>query len=594
MAKKPDATIKARILKASTAEDSVVSKLNSALQKSKSINGLIDPGIDPGNLAKLEELSSMLTQHVEALTTNVDQFGFKYEPAVKFDAPDIQDQVKEAIYCERIALAEETNTDITQVAEPTDAEVEAKLNELQWLSKVELNKLKSFFAVCYPDGSFIDLRSKTTKNKEMTGNAYWEVLRDQKGRIARLVLAPCTYMRLAPVDGDATEIQERVPTSEMSWKLVKQKYFFRRYAEVTYDLKNVKSWFKEFGDPRVVSQKTGKYYADLAALENDKDKKPGDQPATEIIHFKLYSSASEPYGIPRWIGNLPAILGSRELDEVNLGYFENKTVPPLALLVAGGRLSKGVVPRIEEFIEQNLKGKKNYHKILILEAEGQKSTGQTNAVVPTVKFVPLREAQQQDALFQQYDDANWQKVGSSFRLPRILVGRDRQINRSTSESSLRFAEEQVFEPLRNTFDELMNRKILSALGITFWKFRTNTPITRDPLTLSKIIKEQCEAGNLTPNDGRALLHDVFNKDLPQLTALWTEQPLKLSVAEARKQGSGYDDEAQAADSAAAADLQELNSDTTAESGAEDRNASATISKEGRSGLREIGEYNERD
>ncbi len=595
MAKKDTSFTRATIVKASSAEDSVVNKLNSALQKSKTIQGLIDPPYDSKTLARLEEQSSILAQHVEAITTNVDQFGWKYEPAVKFDAPDIEDKVKEAIYCERIADAEEKGQDLKAVPVPTDEEVNARLEELSWLSKVELNKLKAFFAVCYPDGSFIDLRSKTTKNKEMTGNAFWEVLRNKGGQVSRLVLAPCTHMRLAPVDGESTEIKERVPTSEMSWKFVPQNYFFRKFAEIGLDNK-VKVWFKEFNDPRIVSRLTGKYYADKAAFDADIQKPKGDQPATEIIHFKLYSSASDPYGSPRWIGNLPAVLGSRELDEVNLGYFENKTVPPLALLVAGGRLSKGVVPRIEEFIEQNIKGKKNYHKILILEAEGQKSVGQTNALVPTVKFVPLRESQQQDALFQQYDEANWSKVGSSFRLPRILVGRDRQINRSTSESSLRFAEEQVFEPLRNTFDELINRKILSALNITFWRFRTNTPVTRDPITLSAIIKEQCDAGTLTPADARALSRDIFNVDLPQIDALWTKQPLKLSVAEARKQGSAYDDESQA-EAGAAATLDELNTDTTAEAGAEDQNtapASAAVKKNGFGELREVGEYGGRE
>jgi hypothetical protein len=54
----------------------------------------------------------------------------------------------------------------------------------------------------------------------------------------------------------------------------------------------------------------------------------------------------------------------------NFLYFENKSVPPMALLVSGGRISEASVPRIERFIEENLKGKANFHKILILEADG--------------------------------------------------------------------------------------------------------------------------------------------------------------------------------------------------------------------------------
>ena len=60
---------------------------------------------------------------------------------------------------------------------------------------------------------------------------------------------------------------------------------------------------------------------------------PEDGPATELLHFALHSPRS-PYGVPRWIGNLLSVLGSRQMEEVNYLYFSNKSVPPLALLAA--------------------------------------------------------------------------------------------------------------------------------------------------------------------------------------------------------------------------------------------------------------------
>ena len=70
------------------------------------------------------------------------------------------------------------------------------------------------------------------------------------------------------------------------------------------------------------------------------------------------------------------------------------TPPFVALLVSGGRLSEKSVPRIERFIEENLKGKKNFHKILVIEAEGSGSTKESKA---KVEMKPLTDAQQQDA-----------------------------------------------------------------------------------------------------------------------------------------------------------------------------------------------------
>src|SRR5688572_32302099 len=46
--------------------------------------------------------------------------------------------------------------------------------------------------------------------------------------------------------------------------------------------------------------------ANEAELAADAD----DGPATEIIHFAIPSSRS-PYGVPRWIGSLLSVLGSR-------------------------------------------------------------------------------------------------------------------------------------------------------------------------------------------------------------------------------------------------------------------------------------------
>jgi PBSX family phage portal protein len=532
MTKTKQTVIKATVTDAPGAE-SAIGALNHSLQNVESIQGLLDPPYDLKKLSLIYEMSGILQQHIESITTNVDLFGWRYEPAVKFDDTDILKNISEAIYCERIHAAEKSGTAPESVELPTTEEVTARLTQLESLSKVELNRLKIFFSTCYPDGSFIDLRSKTRKNLEITGNCFWEILRDGTGRVSKIVLAPVSYMRLMPLDKSPTEVTERVPISDLAWEPTKQAKYFRRFAEVGNDQKKVKAYFKEYGDPRVVSRLTGKYFDTVQELEKDKNFKDGDGAATEILHLKIYSAQSDPYGVPRWIGNLPAVLGSRELDEVNLGYFENKTVPPLALLVAGGRLAKGVVPRIEEFIEQNLKGRKNFHKILILEAEGQKNAQGMN-VIPTVKFVPLREAQQQDGLFQRYDEANWQKIGSSFRLPRILVGRDETINRATAEASLTFAEAQVFEPMRNFFDELINRKVVADLSVTFWKFRSNTPTTRDPTALSDIIKKLSDCGTLTPAEGRIIATDVFNRELPRIDAQWTKQPFRLTIAEARK------------------------------------------------------------
>jgi capsid portal protein len=222
------------------------------------------------------------------------------------------------------------------------------------------------------------------------------------------------------------------------------------------------------------------------------------------------------------------------MEEVNYLYFENKSVPPLALLVSGGRLSEASVPRIERFIEENIKGKNNFHKILILEAEGSGTTGgdQTRA---KVELKPLTDAQQQDALFQLYDERNIDKVGAAFRMPRLLRGESKDFNKSVADAQLRFAEDQVFQPERDEFDYLMNRRLLADMGIRFWRFRSQTPVTRDPERMTDMVEKLVRVGVLIPEEGRMLAADIFNRELRHISDDWVKRPVTLTLAGVQNQ-----------------------------------------------------------
>lgn len=294
----------------------------------------------------------------------------------------------------------------------------------------------------------------------------------------------------------------------------------RRYVQIQG---TDRVFFKSFGDPRVVSRCTGQVFDSAEAIiEAD----VSDGAATELIHFAIHSPRS-PYGVPRWVGALLSVLGSRQMEEVNFLYFENKSVPPLALLVSGGRLSEASVPRIERFIEENLKGKANFHKVLILEAEGSGASDQARA---KIELRPLTDAQQQDALFQVYDERNIDKVGGTFRLPKLLRGESKDFNRATAESALRFAEDQVFQPERDEFDFLMNRRLLADMGIRFWRFRSQTPVTRDPERMTEMVEKLVRVGVLTPEEGRALAGDIFNREFRKIGDDWTKRPITLTLA----------------------------------------------------------------
>ncbi len=483
--------------------------------------GALEPPYDPEALCLLFEHSNSLRQNVDAYATNIDGFGHRLEPAIDFDADDADRRVGECIYLERLAARDRGELPPDAELEPTPDEIGERRSELVQLARTERARLASFFEFCSFDHSFVELRRRTRQDLEVTGNAYWEVLRNASGEVARLVYVPSYTMRLLPLDAKPVPVEESVRISPVTVERVTTRQRMRRFLQVQY---TQRTFFKAFGDPRFVSRTTGEAFSTLDEL---RARDPADGPATEILHFAIPSPRS-PYGIPRWVGGLLAVMGSRSMEEVNYLYFENKSVPPLALLVSGGKLSEASVPRIERFIEENLKGKNNFHKVLILEAEG--ATNANDAARARIELRPLTDAQQHDALFQSYDERNIDKVGSAFRLPRLLRGDSRDFNRAVADAQLRFAEDQVFQPERDEFDFIVNRKLLADMGIRFWRFRSQTPVTRDPERMTNMVEKLVRVGVLTPEEGRALASDIFNREFAKLSADWTKRPITLTLA----------------------------------------------------------------
>jgi PBSX family phage portal protein len=487
------------------------------------VSGALEPPYDPEALCLLFEHSNSLRQNVDAYATNIDGFGHRLDPAIEFDADDVDRRVGECIYLERLAARERGDFGVDVELEPTPDEIKTRRLELVQLARAERARLMGFFESCSFEHSFVELRRRTRQDLEVTGNAYWEVIRNARGEVARLFYVPSYTMRLLPLDPKPVDVPETIRVSPVAIERVSTRQRMRRFLQIQYAQR---TYFKAFGDPRVVSRTTGE---EFASIEELRVARPSDGAATEIMHFAIPSPRS-PYGIPRWIGALLAVLGSRQMEEVNYAYFSNKSVPPLALLVSGGKLSEASIPRIERFIEENIKGKDNFHKILILEAEGGGGPAVNDAARARIELRPLTEAQQQDALFARYDEANMDKVGGAFRLPRLLRGDSRDFNRSVADAQLRFAEDQVFQPERDEFDFVLNRKLLADMGIRFWRFRSQTPVTRDPERMTDMVEKLVRVGVLTPEEARVLASDIFNREFAKLGAAWTRQPITLTLA----------------------------------------------------------------
>lgn len=516
--------------------------------------GAIQPPLDPVALANLFEMSGSLRSNVDAYSVNIDSFGHSLEPVIDPDADDAEEKIKLAITQERmLGLDEQGNSteptdeevakllkkmmagevddpidDPGEVAPPSSEEVQKRLASIRREMVRERIAADKFFAFVAFEESFESLRMKTRQDLEITGNAYWEVLRNQAGEVVQFDHVPGYSVRLQPQEETPQTVMMDVRATVITPKQEPVQKRFRKYVQVANGAVKGANlvWFKEYGDPRVYSSRTGKQYEDARELER---KEKGVRPATELIHFKIHNSRSV-YGLPRWVSEMLSVIGSRHADEVNLAYFENKSVPPMAILVSGGRLVKEDVTRLENYIKNEIRGKRNFHKIMLLEAETTDggmpglATGRTR-----IEIKPLTDAQNGDAQFMKYKEANTDAIGSVFRLPRLLRGDARDFNRATAQTSLEFTEQQVFAPLRKDFDHFINRQILPALGINFWTFRSKGPDFSDPTKMLEAINNAAEAAYLTPEELRSLASQAFGVEFAKLDQDWVTRPIALTL-----------------------------------------------------------------
>jgi len=426
-------------------------------------DAIISPPYSPLQLAQMVEISDILQQCISAMATNVDGFGYELIRP-EFMKEEVTDQ-KEA--------------------------------------QKEKKRLEGLFDYCNPTENFTILRQKLRVDLESTGNGYIEVVRNRGGEVSELYLLPAYTVRMTQTDKEWTPFTQRVLDPETGQYVeVSRKKKFRRYVQILSG--NKKVFFKEFGDPRVISAKTG-------------GEIQGGDAANEVLVFKIYSPYSV-YGLPRWLGTLLGLIGSRKAEEINYLYFDNKTIPPLVITVSGGALTGETIDKLEDTINKQIRGTRNFHSALILEAvphsasiiEGEKVTPVRIEVKPLTQFI------QKDALFGQYRKDNSAAIRSTFRLPPLYVGKAEDYTRATAMESARVAEEQVFEPERRAFDYAINRTLLADMEINYWRFKSLGGKTSDDADIVKGmagVKEAIPIGIIL--EAVADMRNVPVGDIPQ-------------------------------------------------------------------------------
>jgi PBSX family phage portal protein len=419
-----------------------------------STDGIVQPPYPISELQKMMEYSTILYQCVEAYKHNI--VGFGVTPAY--------------------------TVDLTQTPETTTMKQE-------WDA---LNLLTKFFS---HNKSFTDVFAQAIEDREVTGNAYLEILRNGMGQ-------PEGAENLNPVFMKITKLTNVVDVPyNRNGKSLTYKKQFRRFVFDAIGMQKI--WFKEFGDPRIMDSRTGEFNSTT----------PPEYQANEILHLKLGNGI---YGVPRWIGHLIHMYGSRKAEELNYRYFTQGRHTPLAIMLSNAQLSEESEAALLEYA-QSVEGTDNAHKFLVIESESLGDTLTSDGQAPAkVELKSLADMLQQDALFLEYDAASREKVQSSFRLPDLYIGRSKDFNRATANTARHLTEEQVFEPERNKLESIINDRLFAEWGFLNTQLQFRKPEISDMDQMANVLKVLNEAGAVTPNDLRDLLGRVLGKELENL------------------------------------------------------------------------------
>lgn len=300
----------------------------------------------------------------------------------------------------------------------------------------------------------------------------------------------------------------------------------KRYCKYKQEVGGETVYFKEFGDPRIMDNRDGRYLDKGETLDMEYQ-------ANEIMEFTI---GTEPYGKIRWIGQVLGVDGSRKAEFLNNNYFENGRHTPLMIMIKGGTLTDESFDKLQQYMN-DIKGAAGQHAFIILETEstdGRTDFDQTEK--PEIEVKDLANILQKDELFQDYLDNNRRKVQSAFQLPDLYVGYTTDFNRATAQTAQEVTEEQVFQPERKSLAWAINNRLLNGYQFKYVEAYFLEPDISNPDDLYKLLTVCNNAGGLTPNKAKQIIYEAYGEVAEDYPEEWGDVPLAYN----KTQGSSFD------------------------------------------------------
>lgn len=357
--------------------------------------------------------------------------------------------------------------------------------------------------------------------RETYGISYLEVIRNVANEVVQI-----DFIKETPSIRKTKPLEPYIPT--VYYHHGQQIERKKRYCKYKQEIGGETVYFREFGDPRIMDRRDGKYLKDGETLDLAYQ-------ANEILEFAI---GTEPYGEVRWIGQVLGVDGSRKAEGLNNNYFDNGRHTPLMIMIEGGTLTDESFDKLQQYMN-DIKGEAGQHAFIILETES--TDGRTDfdqSEKPKVEIKDLANILQKDELFQDYLDNNRRKVQSSFQLPDLYVGYTTDFNRATAQTAQEVTEEQVFQPERKSLAWAINNRLLNGYQFKYVECYFLEPDISNPDDLYKLLTVCNNAGGLTPNKAKQIIYEAYGETAEDYPEEWGDVPLSYSKTQGG--GMGFD------------------------------------------------------
>jgi len=308
-------------------------------------------------------------------------------------------------------------------------------------SKKSIKKIRDFVRHVHRRFDLCTILEEAVKDRESIGWSATEVIRNNAGKVSRLVPVPAHSIRVVRKDAD------------------------RRAAFVQISDLKANVYFQEFPD----KYKDGRPNF-IGAKEGKDTRRRVKGSATELIFWqKPHTSVTRWYGVPDIIPSSGDVAAVRQIRDRFLKFFDNNCIPRHAITLIGSELTPEARRAIEEFFRASLE--KDPHKTLILASDDPDFSTKFDKV----------EAEQLEADYRETRKDLRDFIRLAHGIPPAILGIEGGTSKGAG-SGLSQAEiyvNRIITPIQRGLHKILDNIVEFGLGITDAVIRLDAPDIRD-------------------------------------------------------------------------------------------------------------------